>query len=372
MEKRQVILVGGGIAGAATAWALAEAGVTRILLLEAADQPGVHATGRNAAILRSAIPQPELHALARESVAFYHAPPPGFAPVPLLQEVGVALTAPAGADADALRAWITDPKLASGGEAMAWESLRRRHPYLREEPGEAWFFPREGVLDVHAILHAFLHHAQLRGTELQYRQRVTGLLHDADGIHGVRTAAGDFHADAVVLAEGAWAGALLDTLPQDSKHVSAPRFLPHRRHLLVSGADSAIDPAAPVVWNQGADEFYMRPESGGLLLSGCDHVHVAPDQGEMLDRDVLGLIAEKAMRWLPGLPDVTAAHAWAGTRTFAAHDGFHIGADAQHRGLFWNAGLGGHGITCAPAVGRLAARRILEACPEISGDPVVA
>lgn len=365
MEKRQVILVGGGIAGAATAWALAEAGVRRILLLEAAEQPGVHATGRNAAILRSAIPHPDLHALARESVDFYHAPPAGFAPVPLLQEVGVALTAPAGTDADALRRWISQPSMACGGAPMAWESLRARHPYLREEPGEAWFFPREGVLDVHAILHGFLHRAQQLGAEIRYRQRVTDLLHDGCGVYGVRTAQEEFHADAVLLAEGGWAGRLS---PEDAH----PRFVPHRRHLIVSGADPKIDPSAPVVWNQGSDEFYFRPESGGLLLSSCDHVPVPAEQGEMLDRDVLTMAAEKAMRWLPGLPDVTAAHAWAGMRTFTDHGGFQIGADLQHRGLFWNAGLGGHGISCAPAVGRLAARRILEACPEISGDPVVA
>ena len=365
MEKRQVILVGGGIAGAATAWALAEAGVRGVLLLEAAETPGVHSTGRNAAILRSAIPSPDLHALARESVDFYHTPPAGFAPVPMLQEVGVALTAAAGPDAEELRGWITQPSMAHGGESMPWSTLREQHPYLREEPGEAWFFPREGVLDVHAILHAFLYQAQLAGVECRYRHRVTELLQDSDGVHGVRTAQGDFHAPAVVLAEGGWARGLLPASRSRS-------LVPHRRHLIVSAADASIDPTAPVVWNQGAEEFYIRPESGGLLLSPCDHVPVDPQDGEVLDREVLTLAAEKAMKWLPGLPDLAAAHAWAGMRTFPVQGGFQLGADPQHRGLFWCAGLGGHGITCAPAVGRRTARQILEACPEISGDPVMA
>jgi D-arginine dehydrogenase len=42
-------------------------------------------------------------------------------------------------------------------------------------------------------------------------------------------------------------------------------------------------------------------------------------------------------------------------RTFVSDDEFVIGADPRLRGLYWVAGLGGHGVACAPLVGRLAA-----------------
>ena len=357
MKKRQVIIVGGGIAGAATAWALAKAGMTDVLLLEKAEQPGVHATGRNAAILRTAIPNAHLQALALDSAAFYRNPPPGFSPQALVERVGLFLTAPSGAEAENLTPWV------SHGEEVDWEEVQAHHPYLQHQTARAWHFADEGVLDVHAILHGFLHLAQAAGVEIRYRTKVTDLVVDDTQILGVEVANGGANAssptttllaESVVLAEGGWAGRLAQ------KHrTAAPSFQARRRHLLVSAVDHAIHPGGPVVWSLGPDEFYFRPESGGLLLSACDHVSVPAEEGEILDRDVLSYIAEKALRWLPGLEDLAAAHAWAGMRTFPEHEGFHVGPDAKLHGLHWVAGLGGHGITCAPAVGRLAARLLL-------------
>jgi len=348
MEKRQVIIVGGGIAGAATAWALAEAGMTDVLLLEKAEQPGVHATGRNAAILRTAIPHAHLHNLALESAAFYSTPPPGFAPQALVEKVGLFLTAPDGKDSRALQPWVKH------GEEVDWETVREHHPYLQPQNARAWHFAEEGVLDVHAILHGFLHQAQRAGVEIRYRSKVTDLKVDGTQILGVTLGNATLLAESVVLAEGGWAGRLAHKYG-----TSAPVFQARRRHLMVSGVDHGIHPKAPVVWNLGPDEFYFRPESGGLLMSACDHVAVSAEEGEILDRDVLSYVAEKALRWLPGLENLSNAHAWAGMRTFPEHDGFHIGPDANLYDLHWVAGLGGHGITCAPAVGRLAARLLL-------------
>lgn len=357
MEKRQVIIVGGGIAGAATAWALAEAGMTDVLLLEKAEQPGVHATGRNAAILRTAIPNATLQALALESAAFYRSPPAGFSPQALVDRVGLFLTAPAGEEAQNLLPWV------SHGEEVDWQEVQAHHPYLQHQTARAWHFADEGVLDVHAILHGFLHLAQAAGVEIRYQTKVTDLAVDGTKILGVKIIEGTSRApsatttllaETVVLAEGGWAGRLA------GKHnTSAPAFQARRRHLMVSAIDHAIHPAAPVVWSLGPDEFYFRPESGGLLLSACDHVAVPAEEGEILDRDVLSYVAEKALRWLPGLENLGVAHAWAGMRTFPEHEGFHIGPDANLSGLHWVAGLGGHGITCAPAIGRLAARLLL-------------
>jgi glycine/D-amino acid oxidase-like deaminating enzyme len=42
-------------------------------------------------------------------------------------------------------------------------------------------------------------------------------------------------------------------------------------------------------------------------------------------------------------------------RTFSKDHRFVIGPDSRLSGLHWAAGLGGHGITTGPAVGRLAA-----------------
>lgn len=353
MKRRKLIIVGNGIAGAATAWAVARRGLTDVLLLDGATQPGSHSTGRNAAILRTAIPDAALHRLARESAAFYRAPSTDFCPTTLLAANGLFLTATNGADANALADWISNPGFASGAERHNFAAVRAHHPYFRATEGDAWWLPNEGGLDVHALQQSYLQGAAKMGVEIRARCQVQHLLRDSGRILGVATGAGPILAEQVALATGGWAGFLPEELQLPLS------FTVCRRHLVVTAADSVIPPHAPVVWNVGQDEFYFRPESGGLLLSGCDHVAVPPAQGEILDRDILPTVAEKALRWLPGLADARFANAWAGMRTFSQDNRFVIGPDPRIEGLQWVAGLGGHGITCSYAVGELAAEWIL-------------
>ena len=53
MGDEGILIIGGGIAGAATAWHLAERGARGVVLLERERHFGAHATSQNAAILRT-------------------------------------------------------------------------------------------------------------------------------------------------------------------------------------------------------------------------------------------------------------------------------------------------------------------------------
>ena len=50
METAEVVIIGAGFAGASTAYQLVSRGVRDILLLEREPVPGMHASGRNAAL----------------------------------------------------------------------------------------------------------------------------------------------------------------------------------------------------------------------------------------------------------------------------------------------------------------------------------
>ena len=165
---------------------------------------------------------------------------------------------------------------------------------------------------------------------------------------GVRLEDGqEIRAETTVIAAGGWSGELGAELG------SRVRLQPTRRHLMVTAPDRRVDPAWPVVWCLG-EEFYCRPESGGLLLCACDQEVVDPNTchptGEMCQ-----VVAEKAARLLPSHADAGAAHFWCGIRTLTEDGRFVIGFDPELRNLFWVAGLGGHGMVCSFEVGRLAA-----------------
>ncbi len=351
MEKKQIIVIGAGIAGAATAYFLARRGVSNVALLEKEKIAGTQSTGRNAAILRTMIPEPLLNRMACQSAEFYYNPPEGFAEEPLVNPVGVYLAA--GAEhAPILNTWCDnnpESDLERGDASGMYEKVPALAPGLEYVA----YKPHDGVLDVHSIVQGFIRGACREGASLALGCEFKALKTRNGRVLGVETTEGFMEASKVVVANGAWASLSL------SFNGYALPFTPYRRHLLITEPLPQVNPRWPVVWVVG-EEFYFRPESGGLLMSGCDTIKVAPDQGETTDHAELERIAVKAARWLPSLSDARVARAWAGMRTFAPDELFVIGADPRVQGLFWVAGLGGHGITCAPVLGAIAAEWIAD------------
>lgn len=351
MSSQSVVIIGAGIAGASTAYFLAQRGVKNVVLLDREKGPGVHSTGRNAAILRTAIPQPQLHDLGMRSKRFYQAPPPGFSETPLIEPVGLYLAATddiaPGTSAE-LSSWLANPQCAEDGHVASADELYRHYPQLAQRVSYNHSFPDEGVFDVDAIVSGFLRGARKHGVKVQLCTEARQLQIENNRITGVATDDGVLPAAKVVLAGGGWAADL-------AINAGFPlKLQPIRRHILVTARIPELDPKAPVVW-LGGDEFYFRPESGGLLMSACDTQPVDAANGELAQQEVIEEIAQKAERWLPGFDQLGAAHYWAGMRTFAPDPLFVVGPDPRLEGLHWVAGLGGHGITCGAAIGELAA-----------------
>lgn len=307
--QRRYVIVGAGLAGASTAFHLRRLGAEHVLLLERERLPDVHASGRNAAMVRTAMEQPELQALADESAAELHS-----------------------GRLAAYRA--TGGLLLGQGE----DDVKGHVPPAR---GRARFQPADGIVDVAGLLQRYLH-----GADVRYECGVLGVERHATELR-VRTTQGDVRADVLINAAGAWAGEVGD-LP----------LTPRNRTLYLSQPDEAIDPSWPFLWDLDAG-YYLRPESGGWLLCACDERDAAP--GDYVDEEeVLLDLGAKLRRHQPGLGDLKIARSWVGQRTFAP-DGLPIlGFDAGTPGLFHVAGLGGHGVTLSYAVGKLAAEALLE------------
>jgi D-arginine dehydrogenase len=346
MSNKQVIIIGAGIAGAATAYFLTRKGFGDILILEKEKIAGAQSTGRNAAILRTMIPDPFLSKLACESAEFFHHPPPGFSTEPLVDMVGVWLAA-GGEQIKTLKGWCDDnPE--TGLDQMDASIMYQRVPILAKGLERIACKQSDGVLDVHSILQGYLRGACSAGAHVRFGCEFKNLRIRDGRIWGVETSEGFMEASKVVVSNGAWA-----SVSSTFGGYSLP-FTPYRRHLLVTEPNSRINPRWPVIWIVGED-FYFRPESGGLLMSGCDTVEVTPERGEITDPSELERIAGKASRWLPSFADIGVARAWSGMRTFAPDDLFVIGSDPRLQGLYWVAGMGGHGVTCSPVIGSIAA-----------------
>ena len=308
-RQTDILIVGAGIAGAATAYHLARSSSLGVLLVEKEDTPGVHTTGRNAALVRKQVEEPALQALTTEGAEF-------------LRTGKLARYEP-----DGLMI------LGLGDEALA--------KWIPPGRGRGLWCPHDGIVDVAALLQSYL-----AGREVLYNTEVTAWERVHDGLR-VATNRGALTGSILVNAAGPWSGRL-GRLP----------LTPTNRHLFATAPLDWVDPHWPFVWDVPG-EYYFRPESGGLLLSPCDETPAEP--GDYTEEHArLEELAEKFTSRQPDMGDLPIQSGWVGQRTFAADREFVIGFDLRDEHIFHVAALGGHGITASYAVGRLAARLLLE------------
>ncbi len=350
-ERVSVVIVGGGFAGASTAHALAEAGITDTLIVEREVTCGVHASGRNAALCRQVTEHDAFTELATRGAAFLRSPPPGFADAPLLRRTGSILLCDTDAQIDRLAARadrfdVPHERITSAGAAARW-------PLLAGAPSAGGIlFPTDGVIDVHGLLQGYLSGARAAGARVMVGCEALALRRSEERGVTVVTSRGPVRAAVAVIAAGAWADEVGQRFGAPQRALSAVL-----RHLFITEPVALTSPDVPYVWHLGAGEFYARPEGDGLLLSGCDETVVEPCDARPLD-GAFEALAERLTRAAPGFVDLGIARSWACLRTFTPEQTPVIEWDPTHPWLFWVAGLGGHGATSSPAVGTSAAAKI--------------
>jgi len=343
-----VVIIGGGFAGASTAAGLTRAGLTNGLILEREPLPGSHASGRNAAMARQMDANPVLLKLAVEGVRRLRAKEVDRRPV-LSQTGGLYLIH---GQPDRALEWQTQlHQYDVPCHLLSAAKARERFAFLSGFDFDyAFFCPTDGIVDIHALLSDMLAESRRAGFELITDCACESLILERSVVRGVRTPHGEVGARIVVDAAGAWAGCL----GRESAPLPLKRL---RRHLFVSGTSELLPRDAPLVWDLDV-RYYVRPEGAGLLLSPCDeseHSAATPS----VDPEAEDLLVEKLLEHAPGLANMTLARSWACLRTFAPDRLPIIGWDPEIEGLFHVSALGGFGVTTSLAIGDLASTLIL-------------
>lgn len=345
-ETFDIIVIGAGIAGASVAAHLAES--RRVAIIEMEERPGFHSTGRSAAAFEPNYGPAPIRALTRAARSFFESPPEGFAAAPLTVPRETLFLVPDGQEAAATRL-MTD---AQGLEEIPEAEALRRCPRIR--PG---FAPRAlldaGTADIDVDL---LHQGYLR----LFRMRGGTLVCDAPtraieftgGRWRVSIRPGIFAAPILVNAAGAWGDAVAGLA-----RVPPLGLQPKRRSIAVIAAPAGEDVMGwPLVGDAG-ETWYVKPQSGKLLVSPADATPV--DAHDAFADDMT--LAEGIDRFQQAI-DVEVSHVertWGGLRTFTPDGNPVCGYDPRHDGFFWLVGQGGYGIQSSPALSRLAAALIV-------------
>ncbi len=341
-----VIVVGAGLAGLATAWHLAAD--HRVLVVDQARAPGAEASSQNAGMVRQLGEDPFERTLAVRTAAWMRAPGEHWAGPPPAQTVGALL----GLVVD--EHFLTDAAAHLEARGVAIEAIdpdraREVAPATAGTPlRRAWWLPHEQVADSPALLTGFLAGLRAHGGELRLGIRVETLLEEGGRVVGLHTDAGPLRAPLVVLAAGAWAGILA------ARSGLARPLIPLRRSMLRTAPHPLARPRHPWVWLDDVG-LYARPEEGRWLVSACEEEIDLPAEGPG-SRGEIGeehrqRTADKLQEWLPTLRGVALEEGWTGLRTFAPDRRPILGEDPERPGLWWAAGLGGYGVTCCYGVG---------------------
>ena len=351
MQDFDVLIIGGGVAGASAGYFLAQAYADlRIGLIEAENQPGYHTSGRSAAILIPGYGGSSVAPFTRASRHFFDSSPDAFCDHPLISPRGSLHIARAD-QADGMAQCRAELD-AQGAEYENIDPARIGEfcPLIR--PGyavDALYDANCFDLDVSAIHQGFLRGLTASGGEIITKTCLIAAKHN--GNHWkVVTTGGSMSAGILLNAAGAWG----DEVAQMAG-VEPLGLKPLRRTIIVTPSVEKLDRDMPVVVD-AVEDFYFRVEGDGVLASPGDATPSPPCDAQPEEEDV-ATIAWR-LQQATTLPVKTISNKWAGLRTFSPDDVPAIGFAPDADGFFWCVGQGGFGIQTAPAIGAMSAALI--------------
>jgi glycine/D-amino acid oxidase-like deaminating enzyme len=363
-----VVVVGAGMIGAATAAALTAVGARVCVVDRTVPLAGTTAAGEGNILVSDKAPGPELD-LALRSLDLWRTAADELGPGIEFEGKGGLVVA---ADQTQLRALdVAAGGLRAGGvsaEPCDADALRVLEPGLsRDLPGGMWF-PQDSQVQPMAAATAYLARAVDGGATVVSDAPVLGLEVHSGRCTAVRTGKGTSDAGTVVLATGAWTGELAQRLG-----LHAP-VSPRRGHILVT------EPVPPIVRHKVYEAGYVdtiaTPEGrscsavvestlSGTVLIGSSREFVGFDSSP--DIAVLGELARRAIALFPALHGVRAIRSYTGFRPATPDNLPLIGPDPEVAGLLYATGHEGAGIGLAPATAELVTAFVTGARPAV--DP---
>jgi len=349
-----VVVIGGGVMGASTAYHLALKGCQNVLLVEKESFFGAQATGRCAGGVRY---QFSTEINVRLSLLS----------LPMLDRFAEELGQPIGRRRIGYLFLLTTDKsvanfreivkmqrrLGVNTEWLTPNDIARRVPILNLDGVlAATNHAEDGLADPNSVVQGYVSNASRLGVKLLTDVAVTGIRVEGGKIAGVVTDQGQVSTPVVVNAAGPWADEI-----GKMAGVEIP-IAPLRRQIATTGPIPDLPRDFPFVIDFD-QSLYFHPEGDGLL-TGMSNPHEKVGFDQSVDPEWELVHFEAAMARLPLLERAGIASRWAGLYEVSPDAHPILGRVPQAQGLYCVGGFSGHGFMHGPICGLLLAEEILD------------
>lgn len=242
------------------------------------------------------------------------------------------------------------------GQMLDPQQLHQEEPALADDLVGGALFPEDGQVEPRCATSALAEGGRRHGLVVRQNCPVKRIALSPDGrVEAVETVSGRIPTAAVVIASGVWSREVAATVgvdvpvhPRKGQIVvveKAPYLF--RRKLSEAGYTAAVESSAAAL------QVAMVVEStrSGTLLLGSSRELVGYDRSVSLK--VAAAITARALRFFPSLSGLRAIRNYAGLRPFSPDHLPIIGPLSGVEGLYVATGHEGAGIGLAPATGRL-------------------
>ncbi len=353
-QTADVVIVGGGVMGASTAYHLALKGCRNVLLLERESFFGTEATGKCAGGIRYQFSTEINVRLSQLSLPMLDRFEEELDQPIDLRYCGYLFLLTHEQDVAAFRQNVEmQHRLGVETEWLEPMQIVEMVPLIDLESVLAGtFYARDGLADPNGVVQGYISGARRLGAKLLNDVEVTDIRVAGGRVKGIGTDQGEVATPVVVNAAGPWVGKV-----GRMAGVDIP-IVPVRRQIVVTGPLPEVPSDFPFVIDF-AQSLYFHWEGPGIL-TGMSNPNEPVGFDQSVDEEWELVHLEAAMKRLPVLERAGLASHWAGLYENSPDAHPILGRIPEVEGFYCIGGFSGHGFQHSPACGLLLAEEILD------------
>lgn len=366
-SKYDVIVIGGGLLGCATAYQLTKRNAGKVLLVDGNDIAS-QASSRAACLLTRARTKPALMEMVQETYDCIREMEELLGESLGLQECGSVTIASSETSMKGLEALEQAAcRFGIPNERIDKRKLKSLLPWIDENAVDtALYMPTDAFIDSAVLCSAYARAAARLGADIMPCTKVSSILAENGYVSGVSLADGTvLSADTIVNAAGSWANLLMRPLG-----IGLP-FTPVRSHFWITGIDKERFPVNHPFTVIPDARAFTRSDVGAMIIglreSCCRSFDPSTLTESLEDFDfekgeswpVLDECAPLLEKYLHGMDTLGIAHYVSGPSCYVPDAMFIIGPVSPIKGLYTVTGCCGGGVAAGGGMGRLAAELIL-------------